>query len=169
MSPGKIIGSEQFNYYMSLVTGDVLSSLERQLDTTSAVFESISEEKGGYRYAAGKWSIKEMIGHMCDAERIFAYRALRFARNDQTPLSPFEQDDYVIYANSDARSVADLADEFRLIRKSTIALFRSFDREMMERSGTTGTVQLTVENLLYIICGHELHHIGVLRRSYGIA
>ena len=127
---------------------------------------SIPEEKGEYRYASGKWTIKELICHMMDAERIFAYRALRFARNDNTPLEGFEENDYAPEANAQGRTIQQLADEMECLRKSTIDLFMSFTPLMLSRKGTANKTEISVLNLGYIIPGHETHHRLVIQERY---
>ena len=127
---------------------------------------SIPSEKGDYRYAPGKWSIKELLGHVIDGERIFAYRALRFGRNDQTALNGFEQDDYVAAGAFDKRELSDLIDEFEEVRRATIHLFRGFDETAWTRRGVASENEVSVRALAYIIAGHELHHMGVLRERY---
>jgi uncharacterized damage-inducible protein DinB len=127
---------------------------------------SIPEEKGEYRYAPEKWSIKELLCHMMDAERIFAYRALRFARNDSTPLEGFEENDYAPEANAHARSIHQLADEMEHLRKSTIDLFMSFTPAMLSRKGSANNTEISVLNLGYVIPGHETHHRLVLQERY---
>lgn len=130
------------------------------------ILSSLSDEKGGYRYQPEKWSIKEVLNHILDAERIMAYRALRFARNDKTPLPSFEENDYAPESNADSRTLADLTDEFKSLRKSTENLFRSFTGEMMTRTGTVNGAELSVLALGYIIAGHCLHHCRILAERY---
>ena len=162
-SPGK----EYFNNYIKLVNGnDIVPILEQQGLMTKTFFNAMDEAKGDYRYAAGKWTVKEVVGHLSDAERIFAYRALRFARKDKTRLSPFEQDDYVNAANFNARSLRDLASELFAIRQSNLALFKTFSDQEMHYTGTSGNAELSVKDLLYIIAGHEIHHMKVLQERY---
>lgn len=126
----------------------------------------IPEDKGTYRYAAGKWTIKEVLNHMMDAERVFAYRALRFARNDQTPLHPFEENDYAPQANAHGRSIQQFAREMKRLRETTIDLYASFTPEMLTRIGTASNKQLSVLNLGYIIAGHDIHHHKILHERY---
>src|SRR6202035_891557 len=111
--------------------GDFLEILETQLREMKQLLEPLTDEQGDFRYATGKWSIKEILGHMNDAERVFAYRLLCIARGDHTPLPGFEQDDYVIVANSSARKLSDLLEEFTAIRRSTVALIRSLAYEFL--------------------------------------
>ena len=126
----------------------------------------ISESKSLYRYEPGKWSIKEVLGHLIDAERIFTYRALRFARGDKTPLSGFDQDPYVAAGGFDARPWSELVAEFEHVRRSTSLFFRGLKPEDGLRSGPANNAEVTVRALGYIIAGHELHHGGILREKY---
>jgi uncharacterized damage-inducible protein DinB len=126
----------------------------------------IAEEKGDYRYAEGKWTVKEVLNHMMDAERIFAYRALRFARNDQTPLHAFDENEYALQANAHARSLQQFAREMKRLRETTIDLYASFSPEMLLREGTASNKKLSVLNLGYIIAGHDIHHHKILHERY---
>jgi uncharacterized damage-inducible protein DinB len=153
--------------YISLVPdGDLVKILSAQIEETSNLLKAVAESKAGYRYAPGKWSIKEVVGHLSDAERIFSYRALRFGRGDTTPLPGFEQDDYVKGTNFDARLLTDLVNEFRAIRQATITLLKSFDEETLRRRGVASDKPISVQALAYCITGHELHHVGILRTRY---
>jgi uncharacterized damage-inducible protein DinB len=156
-----------YGKYVSLVAGDdVLASLGDGLPVTLALLRSVPEERANLRYAPGKWSIKELLGHMIDTERIFAYRALRFARGDTTPLSGFEQEDYIRNASFDACSLAALVAEFESVRRATLFLFKHLDGEAWMRNGVASESGVSVRALAYIIAGHELHHTGVLRDRY---
>jgi hypothetical protein len=156
-----------FEKYVSLVpAGDVVETLERQLGETLALLRGLDEEQGGSRYEPGKWSVKELVGHLVDAERVFAYRALSFARGDRTPLPGFEQDDYVAGGNFDARTLKDLIDEFDSVRRATVALLRPLDEEAWRRTGTANDNPFSVRALAYIVAGHELHHLNVLKTRY---
>jgi len=156
-----------FGRYVSLVPdGDILAVLGKQIEETTGLLNSIPESQGGYRYAPDKWSIKELVGHLIDCERIFAYRALRFARNDKTPLAGFEQDDYVSNASFDDCRLVDLSSELERVRQSTIFLFRHLDAKSWMRSGLANDSEASVRALAYIIAGHELHHRGVLTSRY---
>jgi len=156
-----------YGRYIALVGGnDVIAALERQPRETLALPSSLREDQGDYRYAAGKWSIKEMLGHVIDAERVFAYRALRFARSDHTPLASFEQDDYVASGGFAECSLKDLMEHFSAVRKSTLWLFRSFGPEAWMRLGIASENQVSVRAIAYIIAGHELHHRRVLQEKY---
>jgi uncharacterized damage-inducible protein DinB len=145
---------------------DMLEAIKKSGTTTIELIKSIPEAKGEYRYQPEKWSIKELLCHMMDAERIFAYRALRFARNDKTPLSGFEEKDYAPEANANGRTILQLAKEMETLRLSTIDLFASFTPSMLKRTGTANNVELSVLNLGYIVAGHESHHRKVLTERY---
>jgi len=153
-------------YIAKVPAGDLVDTLKRQMTETLNLFSGMSEEQGGHRYAEGKWSIKEVLGHVIDGERVFAYRVLRFARNDPQELQGFEQDDYVAAAKSDKRTVADLAREFEHVRLSTIDLLESLDEEKWSRTGIASENRVSVRALAYIIAGHERHHVEVLRSRY---
>jgi uncharacterized damage-inducible protein DinB len=145
---------------------DVLEALQKTSQTTLGLIRSIPESKGEFRYAEGKWSIKELLNHMMDAERIFVYRAMRFSRNDKTDLPGFEENDYAPQANAHARTISQLADEMDRLRKVTIDLYKSFSPEMLLREGTANKNKLSVLNLGYIIAGHEMHHYKILAERY---
>ncbi len=120
-------------------------------------------------YAPGKWTVKDMIQHIIDAERIFSYRALRFARHDKTPLPSFEENEYAVTAQASDRELNDLLDEFYVVRDSTILLFKSFTDEMLMREGTMASGNISVLGLGFVIAGHAIHHAGILKeRYYGI-
>jgi uncharacterized damage-inducible protein DinB len=156
-----------YGRYVSLVPGgDLTQTLDAQLAQSLPMLGTIGEQKSLHRYAPGKWSIKEVLGHLIDAERIFTYRALRFARRDPTPLPGFDQDPYVAAPNFDSRPWNDLIAEFDHVRRSTILFFRSLTPEDLLRSGTASQNSITVRALGYIIAGHELHHLEILRDRY---
>jgi len=156
-----------YETYVSLVkSDDILTTLETQRLQTAQLFAARTERDGNFRYAPDKWTVKEVVGHLSDSERIFAYRALRIARGDRTPLSGFEQDDYVRAAHFGNRTLADLAEEFALVRASTVSLFKSLDQEAWERRGSANKNEVTVRALAFIIAGHELHHRGILDERY---
>jgi len=156
-----------YEHYIGLVTDpDPLHLMKRQVMDLQALLAEVPPEKEDYRYAEGKWTIKEVVGHITDSERVFAYRALRIARNDKTPLPGFEQDDYVANGNFNQRSLPDLAREYALVREASNALFRSFSEEQLLRSGTANNMPVSVRALLYIIAGHQVHHEQVLKQKY---
>jgi hypothetical protein len=153
--------------YISLVPdGDIVATLGKQLEDTLALIKSIPETRGGWRYAEGKWSVKELIGHVIDCERVFAYRALRFARGDATPLSGFEQDDYVRSASFDKRSLSDLANEYEHVRCATISLFANLDESAWNLRGAANNNEVSVRGLAFMVAGHERHHVAILRTRY---
>lgn len=158
-----------YERYIKLVPEeDILITLDQQLSETQILLRSVSEQHGIFRYEPDKWSVKEVIGHVIDTERIMSYRALRIARNDHTPISGFEQDDYVKNGAFDKRSVSSLARELEQVRRSTISLFRNLDPGAWERRGTANNVEISVRALAYIIAGHELHHKALLKDRYGL-
>lgn len=145
---------------------NVLEALQSTGDQTRALLLTIPEQKGADAYAAGKWTIKEVLCHMMDAERIFAYRALRFARNDSTSLHGFEENDYAPQANAHGRTLNQLVNEMKNLRATSLDLFSSFTPEMMQRKGTANNNLISVINIGYIIAGHEVHHRKVLSERY---
>ena len=156
-----------YEKYITLVPdGDIVSILGSQLENTLGLLRPVSEEKGDYAYAPGKWTIKQVLGHLIDAERVFAYRALRIGRNDKTPLQGFEQDDFVANANFNARTLGSLIEEFAAVRRSNICLFESFGEQEWERRGTANEKEVSTRALVYIVAGHESHHMGILRSHY---
>jgi hypothetical protein len=156
-----------FEKYIALVPeGEIVATLDSQIESTLSQIRGLSEARGEHRYAPGKWSVKEVIGHLIDAERIFAYRAMRFARNDATPLPGFDENSFVANAAFGSRSLADLADEFEHTRKSNVYLFKHLDGEASLRRGVSNNNEISVRALAYIIAGHELHHVGILRARY---
>ena len=156
-----------YERYIALVpSGDVLSTLEAQMAETQALLRSLSASISTYRYAPGKWSVNELIGHVIDSERLFAARALRFARNDPTPLPGFEQDDYVRNSNFDAYPVAELASELDSVRRGSVFLFKHLEEPAWMRRGIANNAEVSVRALAYIIAGHELHHRQMLLARY---
>ncbi len=156
-----------YERYTSLVESlDIRATLERQGQETVALLSGIAEERGGFRYAPDKWSIKELLGHVIDTERIFAYRALRIARADRTPMAGFEQDDYIRNAQFDACTLAGLVAEFDAVRRSTVLLFGHLSTETWTRRGVANGNEITVRAIAWIIAGHELHHRSILREKY---
>jgi len=153
-------------YIGAVPDGDLLTMLRDQLAETESLLREIGETRGNHRYAPDKWSVKEVVGHVADAERIFAYRALRFARGDKTALPGFEQNDYVAGANSDARHLAEIAAELRSVRAASITLFSGFSDEAMVRMGQASNVAVSVRALGWIIAGHELHRQRILKERY---
>jgi uncharacterized damage-inducible protein DinB len=156
-----------YEKYIALVPqADIVGLLESQRLQMAQLLTACSERDGNFHYAPDKWSVKEVIGHLADCERIFTYRALCIARGDATPLPGFEQDDYVRTAGSGRRQLRDLAEEFSGIRNSTISLYRSLDDEAWTRRGSANKNEVSVRALAYITAGHELHHRRILEERY---
>ena len=155
--------------YIALVPdGDIADILESQIKTTVAKLRPIPEERGTFRYQPGKWSINDVVNHVNDTERVQTYRLLRIARGDKTPLPGFEEKDYAAVAGADGRDLSEIIDEFETIRRATLALVRSLDPEVWARRGIANTYDVSVQALAYIIAGHELHHMNILRDRYSI-
>ena len=156
-----------YDKYISLIPGtNVVGTLAGQLPKTVALLSSLSEQDGELRYAPGKWSLKEALGHVIDTERIMSYRALRIARGDNTPLAGFEQDDFARNGPHSTIRLVDLVEEFKSVRAATIALFRNLREEDWKRQGVANKDNITVRALAYIIAGHELHHRNILEERY---
>jgi uncharacterized damage-inducible protein DinB len=156
-----------YGKYLALVpAGDVVETLSRQLDETLSLLRGLSEDQAASRYAPGKWSIKEVVGHVLDTERIFGHRAFRFARNDQQPLPGFEQDGYVATAAFGNRRLSDLADEFEHLRRANLCLFASLDETAWLRRGVASDNEVSVRALAFIMAGHEAHHMQIVRERY---
>ena len=155
-----------FTYVGKVGEGDITDLLKSQIEATLIAFEAVPEEKGSYSYAEGKWSIKQLLSHIIDTERIMAYRALRIARADKTPIPGFEQDDYIASFDANARTMADMIEELKSVRQSTITLFKSFTDEMLTNIGTASNLPISTRALGYIILGHELHHLGIFKERY---
>ena len=169
IAPGADEYAQPYRDYVARVPqGNVLDQLERQGASTAALLARVIPERARYRYADGKWSVTEIIGHLSDAERIFAYRALRIARCDETPLPGFDESSYTPAGEFDRRRLAEVAREFALVRAATIALFRGFPDEAWTRRGTASNYPVSVRGIAHIIAGHELHHLEVLRTRYGV-
>jgi uncharacterized damage-inducible protein DinB len=158
---------EYYGRYVDLVPdGDILVILAAEMQRTLDVLAGVGPELADYRYAPEKWSVKEVIGHVIDAERLFGYRALHFARRDPAPLPSMEENDWAQASNAAARSIQSLAGEFELVRRSHIALFKSFDEELSTLSGTASGYKFSVRTFPYLMAGHEMHHRGVLLERY---
>lgn len=156
-----------YSRYISLVPGDdVFEALKNQISATVELLSGLSESAGNYRYAPGKWTVKQMLGHLSDSERIFAYRAMRIARGDVTPIEGFEQDDYVRNGPFEHCRLAGLVDEFASVRRATLLLFQHLDEAHWMRIGMANGKAISVRALAYIIAGHELHHRNELQQKY---
>ncbi len=145
---------------------DPVKILEEQITRLQVTLSTVSEEKGEFSYAEGKWTIKEMIGHLIDTEKIMAYRALCIARGEKQSLPGFEQDDYVKEGNFNRREMKELMEELLQTRRSTILLFKSFEKEMLNRRGVANENEVTVLAFAFIITGHANHHIRILKEKY---
>ena len=164
-------GADEFAlFYAAYVTGvpegDIVSLLAEQAQGLGALLGSLGADRAEFRYAPDKWSVKEVVGHVTDTERIFGYRALRISRGDATPLAGFDQDTYVVNAGFGRRSLADLLSDFQAVRASTVALFRAMTAEESLRAGSANAVSVTARALAYITAGHERHHVRILRDRY---
>jgi len=156
-----------FARYINLVPDeDIISLMETQLEDTIIFLKNIPEEKYNFSYAKDKWTLKEVIGHIIDNEIIFSYRALRIARNDKTPLPGYEQDDYNKFSNYKNSKFGDLINQFYHLREANILLFKSLDEECFSKTGTANNSVISVKAIAYIIVGHVIHHINILRERY---
>ncbi|WP_239004673.1 DinB family protein [Paenibacillus tepidiphilus] len=154
--------------YISLVPdeGDLREILRKQTETVLRLLTSLSEEQGNYRYAPEKWSIKEMLGHLTDNDRIMSYRLLCFARGEEAQLPGYEEKDYVAAGSFDRFTLAEMVGHYRIVRESTQALLDSIAEEAWTRTGRFAGVQMTVRAQAALIIGHELHHLQVLKERY---
>jgi hypothetical protein len=160
---------EYYETYVSLVNEtDIVAAFEDQLSELSGLFNSIPEEKSAFAYAEGKWTIKELVGHLIDGERMFGYRALRISRGDETPIEGFEQNGYVENAPFNDYKFSDLAGELELVRKSSILFFKHLKETDWTRMGTASGNPVSVRALAYIMIGHVRHHTNILRERYKI-
>ena len=156
-----------YDRYISLVAGsDILGTLDEQRRQTMTLLCGQDESDGDFRYAPGKWTAKEVLGHVCDTERIFAYRALRIARGDQTPMPGFEQDDYVKNGPFGRAPLCDMIEDYIAVRRAKLTLLRNLDEDAWGRRGVASTYEVTVRALAYMIAGHELHHRRILVEKY---
>jgi hypothetical protein len=161
--------AEYYAKYIKLVGDDALGALRAQSASTPRLLSGLSDAQALHRYAPGKWSVKEVVGHLLDGERVFSYRALRIARADATPMPGFDENAWVPAAHFDRRPMPDLVADYQTVRAATVALFSSFDEEALTRVGTANDNPFSVRALAHIIAGHELHHVGLLRDRYGLA
>ena len=156
-----------FKGYIDQAEGITLfSGLESSFKTIYDFYLTIAPAKLEYRYDEGKWTIKEIISHLIDTERIFCYRALRFARQDKTALSGFDENEYVLASGASERSIADLLEEYTLVRKATVALFKSFSDNVLKSKGVAGSGAVSVRALGFLVIGHEKHHVNVIKERY---
>jgi uncharacterized damage-inducible protein DinB len=153
--------------YVNLVPdGPIGETLARQFEEDLPIYRGISEEKGAYRYAPGKWTVKQVLGHMIDTERIIGYRGLLAGRGDKNPIPGFEQDDYVAAANFDDRSVSDLIDEFAAVRAATVRMFTHMTDEMLLRRAVANNNEISARAAAFMIAGHERYHVAHMKEHY---
>ena len=165
--PEKTEYNEYYGHYVSLAAEtDIVSAMQTQLDEVNDLFSEITDEKGLYAYAEGKWTIKELFGHLIDTERVFAYRAFRFSRADETSLPGYDQDPYIENANYNSIKLADLLEELILMRKSNILFFKNLADEMWDRAGVASDNRISVRALAFIMVGHIRHHTRILKEKY---
>mgnify|MGYP006073507939 FL=1 len=158
-----------FEHYMQLVAvknRSIIENLQHSQQEFDSVMRNLPEEKHSFSYAAGKWTLKELIQHIIDTERIFCYRALCFARNDKTALPGFDQDIFVDYGNANQLNYFDLLDEMATLRKSSIQLFQSFSEEALLRIGVASENEMSVRALGYLFSGHQMHHLNIVKERY---
>ncbi len=153
-------------YIAAAGEGEISASLQSQMGEVTALFAGLSEAQGGFRYAPGKWSLKDLLQHLSDAERIFTYRCLRIGRGDATPLPGFDEETYAVAAKADAHSVADLLADWRAARSASLALFRSLPEAAWDHQGTTNGRAITARCIPFICAGHTAHHLTVIRERY---
>lgn len=157
-----------FTYIDKAPDGDILEQLASQMVDTRAMLDSLTEEQAGYRYEPGKWSVKEVLGHVADAERVFAYRALSFSRGDAGPIPGMDQNEWSAGAGHDALSLGEVVADLVAVRASTVALFKNLSEEQWHRRGNASGFDFQAGAIAWIIAGHELHHRGVLVERYGL-
>jgi len=156
-----------YDRYISLIPGtDILGTLDAQRRQTMLLLSGRDERDGEFRYAPDKWSAKEVLGHVCDTERVFAYRALRIARGDQTPLAGFEQDDYVRNGPFARAPLEEIIEDYIAVRRATLTLLRNLEEAAWTRRGVASKNEVSVRALAYMIAGHELHHRRILEEKY---
>lgn len=158
---------EYFQRYVNLVPdGDIFEILKSNKEKMILLLSGLSDKQAEYRYAEGKWSIKEVLGHIIDTERIFAYRTLRMGRNDKTNIPQYDHDAYVAEAKFDNQKIADLIEHYKAVRDASISLVKSFDENAWERIGLSGGKEFITKCFPFIIAGHEIHHLGIIKERY---
>lgn len=154
------------NYIDHATDAQIIEGLEQNLKTVVSFYSNIPADKHDYAYSEGKWTIKDILLHVIDTERIFAYRALRIARGDQTPLAGFDQDNYIAPAQAKQRSMLNLIEEYITVRQATISLFKSFNSLTLLKLGKASDADISVRAIGYILTGHENHHITIIKKRY---
>jgi len=150
----------------AIAQGDILQTLTQLQETSYSFFKSIGEDKANYAYAEGKWTLKQLLSHMIDAERVFAYRVLCFSRGDENALPGFDENDYVERADLSSRTLQDLAKEFKELRGANLYLFHALNNEQLLYTGIASGTPVSVRALLYITAGHEFHHLTIIKERY---
>lgn len=167
MRPNKGDYPEYAQKYINLIEGDdIIWILHQTSKEMSDVINSFPQSKGDYSYAEGKWTVKQVIGHLSDTDRIFAYRALAIARNETQPLPSFDQDLYVEKGFFDSKTLSEISYEYRLIRESNLLLYKSFDISVYNNRGIAAGSEVTVLGILFMVAGHQKHHINILKEKY---
>lgn len=167
MRPNKGDYPDYAQKYIDLVEGeDIIGILHQTSKEMSDVINSFPQSKGDFSYAEGKWTLKQVIGHLTDTDRVFAYRALAIARREKQALPSFDQDLYVLNGNFNLRTLADMIYEYRLIRESNLLLFRSFDKSVYHYRGIAANSEVTVLGIMFMVAGHQKHHINILKEKY---
>jgi hypothetical protein len=166
-APEEYTQSVYTSRYVNLVPGeDVLTELNKSAREVQNLFSSLSENQWNYRYAPGKWTLKELLAHMIDTERIMAYRALCIARGEKQPLPGFDEEAYAASGNYDKRKPAELLQEYRLIREANLLQFKNFDEFMLSRVGNANGKDITARAVLFVMAGHERHHLNIIQERY---
>lgn len=167
MKPNKSDYPEYAQKYIDLIEGeDIIWILHQTSKEMSDVINSFPQSKGDYSYAHGKWTVKQIIGHLSDTDRVFAYRSLAIARGETQPLPSFDQDLYVEKGNFNSKTLAEISYEYRLTRESNLLLFRSFDKAVYQNRGKAAGSEVTVLGIMFMVAGHQKHHINVLKEKY---
>lgn len=154
------------SYIKNVIGSDPFRNLENQYQEIQSILQSLPEVEANYAYSEGKWTVKEVLGHITDTERVMSYRAFCISRKEKRSLPGFEQDDYVKEANFNERSITNLLEDYRAVRKSTISLFKNFTEDMLNQKGIANEKEVSVLALLFIITGHEMHHLKILKEKY---
>lgn len=154
------------NYVDNVKTDNIIKELRDQVLDIQAIISEIPEEKEDFAYAPGKWTIKEIIGHIIDTERVLGYRAMRFARKDKTPLPGYDENFFVANANFNKQTLYSLGHEFAIVREANLALFKTWDEEALSQVGVANKLDVSVRAMLYMIAGHAIHHMGVIKEKY---
>jgi hypothetical protein len=158
-----------YEHYVALVRGGkILKTLAEQAETVRRTLSAMPEDRAGFRYGTGKWTVREVLGHCIDAERVFGYRALAFARGETAPLPAFAENEYALQSGHDAIPLSELVQEFESVRNSTLLLLRHFPQEAWLRVGVASGKPVSVRALAFIMAGHVAHHLAILRERYGV-